>query len=165
MDWKKLIDEHGAKLVLYARQWCDSLVDAEDAVQTAVVKLWKKHEADESLPLGRVFVAVKHAAIDTVRSSKRRRLRELKANEEELEGTSLFEAAEIEEERRKLIEHALGRLPVEQREVIVMKIWSEMTFKEIGRALGISQNTAAARYRYGLRALVRMLPHSTASTS
>jgi RNA polymerase sigma-70 factor (ECF subfamily) len=48
---------------------------------------------------------------------------------------------------------AVDRLPVEQREVLVMKIWNELTFAEIGQALGISQNTAASRYRYALVAL------------
>jgi len=44
-------------------------------------------------------------------------------------------------------------LPHDQREVLVMKIWNELTFGEIGAALGISQNTAASRYRYALAAL------------
>ena len=38
-----------------------------------------------------------------------------------------------------------------------MKVWGESTFAEIGEALGISQNTAASRYRYGLEALKREL--------
>jgi RNA polymerase sigma-70 factor (ECF subfamily) len=38
-----------------------------------------------------------------------------------------------------------------------MKIWNELTFAEIAGALGISQNTAASRYRYALAALKKML--------
>jgi hypothetical protein len=41
----------------------------------------------------------------------------------------------------------------EQREVIVLKIWHEHTFEEIGELLGLSPNTAAGRYRYGLQKL------------
>jgi DNA-directed RNA polymerase specialized sigma24 family protein len=47
----------------------------------------------------------------------------------------------------------LAGLPPEQREVIVLKIWSEHTFEEIGELLDISPNTAAGRYRYGLQKL------------
>ena len=47
----------------------------------------------------------------------------------------------------------LTTLPVEQREVIVLKIWHEYTFEEIGTLLGVSPNTAAGRYRYGLQKL------------
>ena len=52
---------------------------------------------------------------------------------------------------------AVDRLPIEQREVLVMKIWNELTFAEIASALDISQNTAASRYRYGLTALKKNL--------
>ena len=48
---------------------------------------------------------------------------------------------------------AIDLLPREQREVLVMKIWNELTFAEIGEALEISQNTAASRYRYALASL------------
>ena len=47
--------------------------------------------------------------------------------------------------------HCLTQLPVEQREVIVLKIWHRYTFDEIGEVLEISPNTAAGRYRYGLQ--------------
>jgi RNA polymerase sigma-70 factor (ECF subfamily) len=47
----------------------------------------------------------------------------------------------------------LAKLPVEQREVIVLKIWHEHTFEEIGGLLDLSPNTAAGRYRYGMQKL------------
>ena len=42
---------------------------------------------------------------------------------------------------------------MDQREVIVLKIWHDCTFEEIGELLEISPNTAAGRYRYGLQKL------------
>ena len=52
-------------------------------------------------------------------------------------------------------------MPNEQREVVVMKIWNELTFADIGTVLGISQNTAASRYRYALGALRKnFAPHN-----
>ena len=47
----------------------------------------------------------------------------------------------------------LAALPSCQREVIVLKIWHQFTFEEIGALLEISPNTAAGRYRYGLQKL------------
>jgi RNA polymerase sigma-70 factor (ECF subfamily) len=38
-----------------------------------------------------------------------------------------------------------------------MKGWNDLTFAEIANALGISQNTAASRYRYALTALKKNL--------
>ena len=58
---------------------------------------------------------------------------------------------------------AVERLSRDQREVLVMKIWNELTFAEIAETLGISQNTAASRYRYALGALKKILrPHEPA---
>ena len=51
----------------------------------------------------------------------------------------------------------LAELPVEQREAVVLKIWNQHTFEEIGGLLEISPNTAAGRYRYGLQKIKNQL--------
>jgi RNA polymerase sigma-70 factor (ECF subfamily) len=47
----------------------------------------------------------------------------------------------------------MRELPEEQREVIMLHVWGQMSFEETAAALGISPNTAASRYRYGLSKL------------
>lgn len=61
------------------------------------------------------------------------------------------------DEETQALEDALKKLPPEQREVVVMKIWGELKFEEIAKELNISQNTAASRYRYALEALRKHL--------
>jgi RNA polymerase sigma-70 factor (ECF subfamily) len=51
------------------------------------------------------------------------------------------------------LRRALIDLPDDQREVIVLHIWGELTFSEIGDLLGVSSNTSASRYRYALAKL------------
>jgi RNA polymerase sigma-70 factor (ECF subfamily) len=64
------------------------------------------------------------------------------------------------DEGQQMLAAAVERLPNEQREVVILKIWNELTFAEIGSVLEISQNTAASRYRYALGALKKILqPH------
>lgn len=46
-----------------------------------------------------------------------------------------------------------GGLPAEQREVVYLKVFDGLTFKEIASACGVSANTAASRYRYGIEKL------------
>ena len=55
----------------------------------------------------------------------------------------------------------LAGLPDDQREAIVLKIWHEHTFEEIGELLNISPHTAAGRYRYGLQKLKSCLKGTT----
>ncbi|MCC6354212.1 MAG: sigma-70 family RNA polymerase sigma factor [Verrucomicrobiae bacterium] len=47
----------------------------------------------------------------------------------------------------------VDRLPVEQRDVIAMKVFQGKTFAEAGESLGASINTVASRYRYALEKL------------
>ena len=51
---------------------------------------------------------------------------------------------------RKALASSLDALPPEQKGVVVLKVWEEMTFAEIADVLDISVNTAASRYRYAL---------------
>jgi RNA polymerase sigma-70 factor (ECF subfamily) len=51
------------------------------------------------------------------------------------------------------LQAALLQLPREQREVIVMHVWGQMSFEDVSLVIGVSPNTAASRYRYGLSRL------------
>jgi RNA polymerase sigma-70 factor (ECF subfamily) len=65
-------------------------------------------------------------------------------------------AAIFGEELRRL-EWALARLPYEQREVLLLRLYSGMRFKAIAESQGVSINTCQGRYRYGLDKLRSLL--------
>jgi RNA polymerase sigma-70 factor (ECF subfamily) len=58
---------------------------------------------------------------------------------------------------REAVAAAMGTLPEEQRAVVHLKLWENLSFSEIGRALDLSPNTAASRYRYALDKLQTQL--------
>jgi RNA polymerase sigma-70 factor (ECF subfamily) len=53
---------------------------------------------------------------------------------------------QVEEDLRRLIEE----LPDDQKEVLVMRMYNDMSFKEISEKTGVSINTALGRMRYAL---------------
>jgi len=71
----------------------------------------------------------------------------------ELESIRWFERRGDTSEAEAEAVRCLANLPAEQREAIVLKIWNDLTFEAIGDLLGISPNTVAGRYRYGLNKL------------
>ena len=71
----------------------------------------------------------------------------------EFESSRWFERALDESADERAAMRCLGELPVPQREVIVLKLWHDYTFEEIGELLEVSPHTAAGRYRYGLEKL------------
>lgn len=54
------------------------------------------------------------------------------------------------------IRHLIRRLPREQRQVLVMRYYRNISFKEIAERTGVSINTALGRMRYALLNLRRM---------
>lgn len=154
-DWRAWIEEHGPRLLLCARQYTRSPADAEDVLQEALVRYWKhqRHLPGDRNAL--ILTSMRRAVLDRVRSDTRRVNREQAHLVLEGDPVAWFEPAPGENER--VVEDALRRLPPEQREVVALKIWGELTFDDIGRQLDISPNTAASRYRYALAALKKLL--------
>lgn len=154
-NWKTCFAELAPGLVLFARQWVRTSSDAEDIVQDAFVRFWRQNRDVSNR--GLLYATVRSVALDLIRRDRRRARREAEAYagaEQAVEP-----AFEADDESQRLLALAMDRLPTEQREVLVMKIWNELTFAEIASGLGISQNTAASRYRYALSALKKeMLP-------
>jgi RNA polymerase sigma-70 factor (ECF subfamily) len=166
-EWRAWLESNGPKLLLFARQQTRSHEDAEDVLQDAIVKLVEKIRNDEFVggpeawqPY--LYTTIRRLAIDLSRREDRRKRREDTVGTETGEAHAAachpwFESESSDDETRVQLEQKLKELPPKFAEVIVMKIWGERTFAEIGEALGISQNTAASRYRYGLEALKKSL--------
>lgn len=159
-SWKIWFQRYGPKLLACARQWTRSLADAEDVVQDAFVRFWRRQRGLGGEPLPLLITSVRRAAFDRARRESRRTVREQRAEEGRDDFAPFFESSDEGDDRRAAIESALQRLPAEQREVLVLKIWGELTFNDIAECMEIPANTAASRYRYALAALRRELtPH------
>jgi RNA polymerase sigma factor (sigma-70 family) len=152
-NWRNCFSEVAPGLLLFARQWVQSAADAEDIVQEAFVKFWRrKHDIDNR---GMLYAAVRSLALDFIRRDARRARREATAL---AEAESAVEPQfELEDDTQSTLAAAVESLSCDQREVLVLKIWNDFTFSEIAEALGISQNTAASRYRYALSNLKKTL--------
>lgn len=140
-----LYEVKAAKLLLYGRALGLSHAEAEDVLQETFVALLK---------LGSEPGNGEHYALRTYRNRALNYRRSLwRRLAREWESKRWFEAAPGESPAERRAMQALADLPREQREVIVLKIWHQYTFEEIGRLLEVSPNTVAGRYRYGLQKL------------
>lgn len=153
-DWKSWFHLYGPKLLLCARQWTPSFADAEDVVQEAFVRFWRHQRHLPGDPMALLVTSVRRTAIDFARRDTRRNRREDVSTRAAPDGDApLFECTLEQSERRAVIEEALQRLPSDQREVLVLKTWGELTFQQIATELEVPANTVASRYRYALAAL------------
>lgn len=129
--------------------------DAEDAVQTVLVRVaaqpQKLNAADEPW----------HYLLRMVRNQSLLILRQRKTSIPLDTLSDLNIRVTVDEteqaESHRAVWLALRQLPVQQREVVVLKIWEMLTFAAIGQVLDINPSTAASRYRYALEKLAKHL--------
>lgn len=150
--WRVCFAQLAPKLLLYARQWVPP-ADAEDVVQAGFVRFWRKQPEAQPAHYPLLYAAVRTAALDWRRAQERRWRRDDSFYAEQPPETACFETGPEDRERAESVQAALAALPPEQREALVLRLWSELTFAEIASALGLSINTVASRYRYALDAL------------
>jgi RNA polymerase sigma-70 factor (ECF subfamily) len=138
-----LYSAKASELIVYGRALGLSHGEAEDVLQETFVALLKLKERPKQ-PEHYCVRTFRNRALNYRRGLWRRLTREW-------ESLRWFERAPQESPTERQAMRALAELPQDQREVIVLKIWHEYTFEEIGTLLDLSPNTAAGRYRYGLQ--------------
>ena len=119
--------------------------DAEDALQETFVKLLDGRMSRAQNTKAYLFSSARHVALDILR----RRKREQNHVDETVEPST----SDFNHDLPELLRH----LPMEQREVIALKVFQEMTFEEIAVVVKARPNTVASRYRYGIEKLRQWL--------
>ena len=144
-----LYDRCAADLLLYGRALGLGTAEAEDVLHDTFKAMLQLAEEPEE-PRFYLLRSFRNRALNHRRSLWRRLKREL-------ESISWFEPSEEPSPQERAATEALRRLPQDQREVIVLKLWHNLTFEAIGSLLEVSPNTVAGRYRYGLQKLKNWL--------
>ena len=145
-----LYDAKATELILYGRALGLGHGEAEDVLQETFIALMQL-TGPPAKPEHYCVRSYRNRAMNYRRTLWRRLTREWEAL---ADAHHWFEKPSDDTAERALqaaTVRALEALPLEQREVIVLKIWHGCTFEEIGGLLEISPNTAAGRYRYGLQ--------------
>jgi RNA polymerase sigma-70 factor (ECF subfamily) len=142
----RLVDEHSAALVLYARQWCAA---PEDAVQEAFLKLAVQKRPPDS-PLPWLYRVVRNSAISIARREQRRQRHEVIAASR---APAWFVPAESPAIDCETATEALQSLPIEQREVIIAHLWGGLTFEEVAELMQASSSSTHRWYLQGLSTL------------
>ena len=146
----RILDQHAAALVLYARQLCP---DPEDAVQRAFIKLSDSEPWPEDLRAW-LYRVVRNEAIGQLRSEQSRRKREQAVAQTRAAWFDPNPGDRIDADQAVA---ALAKLEPSQREIVVARIWGGLSFREIAELVGISSSTAHRDYQTALKALQHAL--------
>lgn len=169
--FEELVLRHQTKLYNYILMMVRQPSLAEDIFQETFVKVIRSVREGKYYDDGKFFSWVTRIAhnliIDHFRREKKMKMISSDNEDTPLTSVAVLAASTEEDmvknqmlkEVRNLIEH----LPFEQREVVIMRIYMDMSFKEIADQTGVSLNTALGRMRYALINLRKMLAQKTKS--
>lgn len=144
----ELLDRHAAALELYAAQWSAT---PTDCVQEAFIRLARLSATPEHVTAW-LYRTVRNQALNAARAQRRRQHHEkIAARLIERKHNSKVAVTD----QLPLLE-ALDALPVADRELVVLRIWSELTWQEIADLTETSSSSAQRRY---VAALTKLRQH------
>lgn len=166
-DLRRLYDATAPMLVRVAYRIAGTEEAAEDIVHEAFIRLIEKRIPFATLDDAKFWLirVVKNGALNYAK----RKGREIRAYERWWRGErSESEAAEqdvIRNESKEEMRRLLDRLPENLRSVLVLKEYGGMNYREIGRALGITEGNVKVRAFRAREALLSMLDEEESHVS
>jgi RNA polymerase sigma-70 factor (ECF subfamily) len=153
-----LIEQHSKMLFGTAYLMTRDRGLAEDAVQEALVKIWKH------LPSLRLHGSLKAWFLRIVVNEVKQQFRKRQIPTVPLEQVSELTAdpgeAETElvrHEEHQHLKQALGMLPLEQREAVILRYFSDLTVPEVAAVMGQREGTIKSRLSRALNQLGEIL--------
>ena len=162
----QLIERHSRRVLDYIRMMVKDSDLAKDIMQETFIKAVRVIDSgrytDNGKFLSWILRIAHNQVIDRFRAQKQNRtLNESEAGYDILGTVRIAEgnieddmiSEQIDSDVRRLVD----QLPDEQREVVMMRYYSGLSFKEIAEQTDVSINTALGRMRYALINLRRMI--------
>jgi len=149
-QFSKWVSELRGPLVLFARQW--NRADAEDVVQDAffaLVRQIRQRDVPENVPAW-LFKVVRRRLLENHRSETRRKSREERIAEDRQAWFQPNTETELDSQQAAWL---LGELPLEQREIVVARIWGTLSFDEIANMLDLPKTSVFRKYTDTLQTL------------
>lgn len=160
-----LINRHKEKIYTSIVIFVRDRALAEDIFQDTFIKVidtlrsGNYHEEGKFVPW--VMRIAHNLCVDHFRKNKRR------PGVVNTEGFDIFEVLKFAEKSREdemvweqtsqKIKQMVDNLPDEQKEVVILRHYADLSFKEISQITGVSINTALGRMRYALQNLRKMM--------
>lgn len=158
--FRELLNRHQAKIYSYIYSMVGNADMANDVFQETFTKVITRMDEtydEQGKWIAWVMRIAHNATIDMLR--KQKRFVDVTSKDEEdsdfyerlpdADAPSAQDHMELDEDKAKLMRH-IQRLPAEQREVVMLRHYYDLSFKEIAELTDVSINTALGRMRYAL---------------
>lgn len=159
--WRQIYLKYKDDLLTVAQSLVHDVNTAEDCLQEVFVLLASDGCKVHSNLKGYLLSCMVNRARDHLRRRDAQSNCQVNVRSQQADPADPSDAL-AEDDRVEIVTWALERLPVEQREVVVLHLQADMTFRRIASMLGLSINTVQSRYRYGMEKLRQLLKEKEA---
>lgn len=151
-SFSELVKRHQKGLLRMSLRFVKDLDTAEDVVQESFIKAYEKLNSFE----GRA--SFKSWLFQIAVNSARNRIRDSRKNMMDIENVQLAVGAEAESGMvhnavAGMLQEEVDKLPDRQRTALVLRVYEDLSFKEIAEIMGCPYDTAKANYRHALMKL------------
>ena len=148
----QLFAESRQALLSYIRRFVGSKETAKEIVQEAFLRTYRQGESVTTLraflfSTARNLAANEYRHRQTVERDARANFEEYRANDE----CESLESGLIRDERNRLVQEAIDRLPPQCRAAFTLRIFHECSYKEVAERLGISVKTVEKHISRAIR--------------
>lgn len=156
---EQLIKRYERKVYVYILMMVHQSHLAEDLTQDTFIKAiqsLKRGQYSDDNKFGSWLIRIAHnIVIDHFRRSKQRQELLSSNYDYDLFATARFSEANVEQRMvygqvLADVRNLLNELPMEQREVVLLRYYGDLSFKEIADLTNVSINTALGRMRYAI---------------
>ena len=145
--------------MLYARQW-NADQQAEDVVQDAFMRLLRQRKCPDNVRAW-LFRVVRNCSISRAR---RLHLRKQAARQIARPDDQWFESRRDDLIDAKLVQEMLQTLPSNLREIVLLRIWGQMSLREISQIVNKSVPWIHHGYKEALEIIRKKLEHTSCKT-
>ena len=157
--FEQLIHRHKNKVYAYIGIYIRDQALAEDIFQDTFLKVFQSIKAGKYYDNGKFISWIMRIAhnliIDHFRRAKQMNTLSNDNYESDLFNSKRFAEDNVEDDMiknqiQKDVRKMIGYLPDDQREVVILRHYADLSFKEIAEITDVSINTALGRMRYAL---------------
>lgn len=153
-DFEKVFREHFDRLLNFAFNMVKNEEAARDIVQQVFLNFWNmrdKVKIKSSLQ-GYLFRSVYNSSLNHIKSSARSiRVSNYSGYEDKLFKND--DETQVEEERLKLLQESIDKLPAKRRAIFMLNRFNGMTYKEVAEHMGISVKMVEKQIAKSLKSL------------
>ena len=155
--FEEIVVAHRSAVYRVARRVLGNHEDADEAAQMTFVRAWKalsRFRGDASLATWLIRIALNVSR--SLRAS--RKPVECMGEAERIpDATEASDTALGRDEERRRLRRAVAKLPPRQREVVILKVFSEMTYGDVAAVMQLSEGTVKAHLHQAVANLRRRM--------